>query len=652
VNRATEIYSREFDAIFFKLPGARISQEITEKIERALRRLLLFCTTASSALYRPIQFFYSRRMQPRLDTATEPRNRAAWLGAVLLTICAASGHSQLAWVSTQPAGPVGLTAANLNGMATARGNSTDAWFEWGADTGYGNVTAVTNIGSSGQVIRVSSSITGLMTGATYHYRLVASNTVGIAVGPDALLATGTRIATWNSSDVPFPAIPAGLSNVVAVACGHGHYLAIKSDGTVTSWAVPFLYPSATATVPADLSNVVAVAGGYSHSLAVGQDGRVTAWGTYLANSQAAFVPNGLSNVVAVAGGDSHSLALKSDGTVAAWGNNSSGQTNIPLRLTNVVAVAAGSTHSLALRADGTVVAWGTDPLGQPTTPPSWLSNVVAISSESWHNLALRADGTVVAWGNNSFGQTNVLAGLSNVVAVSAGHLHSLALKGDGTIAVWGYTNYLARVPNTLGNVVGISSGDYHSLAISSENLPPIAFSKSATGGVNKDLIVSLSGWDPNGDVVSFQTALMPTNGALYQYDVSSGRGEAITSTGTSVTDPSRVVFAPSVNDFGAPYTTFGFVASDGAYNSEPALGTVTILPSPIVQPTGFVSGSNAGFAFGFAGLSNAAYSIQASSNLVNWARLGSATQVSPGVFTFVDGNAANWPRRFYRVISP
>lgn len=580
------------------------------------------------------------------------RSYSAWFAAFLFMLTVNPAHSQSPWAATRPAGPVTASSATLNGMATARGQSTDAWFEWGTYAGYGNSTTITNIASSGQVVRLSVPLSDLAPGATYHYRLVASNTVGVTYGMDTLLTTGTRIATWNSPDVPFPSIPVGLTNIVSVACGHGHYLAITSDGTVSSWPVPLFYPSGTSTVPGGLSNVVAVAGGYSHSLALGQDGKVTAWGTYMANAQAAFVPNGLSNIIAVAGGDSHSLALKSDGTVVAWGNNSSSQTNLPAKLTNVVAIAAGSTHSLALKADGTVVTWGSDPLGQPTTPPSWLTNVVAISSESWHNLALRSDGTVVAWGNNSFGQTNVPAGLTNVVAVSAGHLYSLALKSDGSLVAWGHTNYLGRLPTALSNVVAISSGDYQSLAMSSVNLPPIAFAKSATGGVNKDLIVTLTGWDPNGDALSFLITSPPTNGTLYQFDVSSGRGNPITAPGTPVTDLSRVVFAPSADAFGAPYTTFGFLASDGAYNSDAALVNVIILPQPTIQSAGFGTNFNAEFALGFGGLSNATYSVQASTNLVNWTRLGSASQPSPGQFMFLDTAATNWPRRFYRIISP
>jgi len=140
-------------------------------------------------------------------------------------------------------------------------------------------------------------------------------------------------------------------------------------------------------VPSGLSNVVAVAGGYEHSLALRSDGTVVAWGGN--NYGQTNVPSGLSNVVAVAGGYEHSLALRSDGTVVVWGGNRSGQTNVPSGLSNVVAVAGGDYHNLALRRDGTVVAWGGNWIHQSDVPPS-LSNVVAVAvaGGSLHSLAL------------------------------------------------------------------------------------------------------------------------------------------------------------------------------------------------------------------------------------------------------------------------
>jgi hypothetical protein len=91
-----------------------------------------------------------------------------------------------------------------------------------------------------------------------------------------------------------------------------------------------------------LSNVVAIAAGEDHSMALRSDGTVVGWGqnTYGQGSP----PRGFSNVVAIAAGSAHSLALRSDGTVVAWGAAASP----PAGLSNVVAIAAGYGHSLAL----------------------------------------------------------------------------------------------------------------------------------------------------------------------------------------------------------------------------------------------------------------------------------------------------------------
>ena len=60
-------------------------------------------------------------------------------------------------------------------------------------------------------------------------------------------------------------------------------------------------------MPTGLANVVAIAAGIFHNLALKNNGTVVAWGD---NSRGQTnVPTGLSNVVAVAAGDYHSLAL-------------------------------------------------------------------------------------------------------------------------------------------------------------------------------------------------------------------------------------------------------------------------------------------------------------------------------------------------------
>jgi hypothetical protein len=155
--------------------------------------------------------------------------------------------------------------------------------------------------------------------------------------------TTPQIVGWGSNHYLQLNVPAGLTNVVAIATGWQHNLALKPDGTVAAWGDN---ANGQCSVPASATNVVAISGGSLHSLALKSDGTVVAWGHNFHGQTN--VPAGLTNVVAIAGGVGHSLALKSDGTVVAWGDNEEGQCNVPAGLTNVTAIAAGFDHSITL----------------------------------------------------------------------------------------------------------------------------------------------------------------------------------------------------------------------------------------------------------------------------------------------------------------
>ena len=311
-----------------------------------------------------------------------------------------------------------------------------------------------------------------------------------------------------------------------IAAGENHSLAVKSDGTVWVWGCNGHGQLANGSItgkgiiPAqarNLDSVIAVAAGHRHSLALKSDGTVWTWGLNdrgqlgdgsTANRRLEPVQTyNLNGVVAVAGSRQHSLALKSDGTVWAWGCNGQGQLGDggPMKegrnsvkkhepvqthnLSGVVAIAAGFTHSLALKSDGTVWAWG----GGNNTPAQVqnLNDVVSIATSRSHSLALKSDGTVWAWGANYRGQLGddstigrgtpvQVHNLNNVVAVAAGHEHSLAVKSDGTVWAWGYnvsgqlgndSNISRGVPTQVRNlngIVAVAGGCEHSLALKSD----------------------------------------------------------------------------------------------------------------------------------------------------------------------------------------
>jgi hypothetical protein len=575
---------------------------------------------------------------------------------LLIAACfgASLANAQLPLTKTQQAGPVRATNATLNGMAVPKGNATMAWFEWGTDRNYGNTTAPQDIGSGNGVVRVSAPLVGLTVGGVYHFRLVASNPVGVALGFDFMFTTAMRVQNWGSYNGALPVIPPGLTNLSGIASGHIFCLGLRNDGTVVTWLVDPRQAFVGATnVPPGLNDVVAVAGGFSHGLALKEDTTVVAWGTY-GYGTVADVPANLTNVIAIAGGDCHSVALKADGRVVAWGSGCySGLTNVPSSLSNVVAISCGSGHTLALKADGTVAVWGGDGGSKPA--PASATNVVAVVTMGVWNLALRGDGTVTNWGGGLSTSVPKPTDLTNVVAIATGNGFLEVIGADGTLAAWGSAQDATFMPATLSNAVAIAGGDYHMVGLAPMNLPPNALAWSASGGINNALTISLNNFrvfDPNGDPLSFRITSLPIKGTLYQY-TTGGPGAAISTPDTAVTDPSsRVIFVPLADEYGSPYDTFNIVANDGELDSAPATWTLSILPRPVIQTAVVTNGPPIAFVLGFGGVTNASYSVYHSATLDSWTYLGPATQISPGQFSYTDYTITNSAVRFYRVRSP
>ena len=411
-----------------------------------------------------------------------------------------------------------------------------------------------------------------------------------------------NLYAWSDNSSSQSRVPPGLTNLVAIAGGGFHSLALRSDGTVAAWGDDSYGQS---DIPAGLTNVVAIAGGGFHSLAVKRDGTVTAWGD--GTQGATNVPSGLSNVVAISAGWEHSLALRTDGTVAAWGNNRWGAATAPQGLSNVVSVAAGWGYNLALKSDGTVVAWGYNGDHQ-TNVPSGLSGVVAISAGWDHCLALRSDGTVVAWGNNSDGQTSVPSGLGGVVAIAGGGYHSLALKANGTVAAWGDDSYgQVDVPSGLTSVVAIAAGGYHSLALVDGGPPVIArqpFCQTASAGTTVTLAVATIAqpplsyqWRLNGTNIAGATNATLTlanvqavNAGSYSVLVSNGHGNVASST-------ARLTITPAAPTIVAQPSNENVFFGDGAAFTVAARGTEPLAYQWQFNGANIDRATNATFAF-------------------------------------------------------
>jgi PKD repeat protein len=86
-------------------------------------------------------------------------------------------------VETQPPTALSGNGGTFNGVVNPNGGDTEAHFEWGTDTSYGNTTPAQILSGSASVL-LTETLFELSPGATYHYRVVASNSVGSSAGLD------------------------------------------------------------------------------------------------------------------------------------------------------------------------------------------------------------------------------------------------------------------------------------------------------------------------------------------------------------------------------------------------------------------------------------------------------------------------------------
>jgi alpha-tubulin suppressor-like RCC1 family protein len=295
--------------------------------------------------------------------------------------------------------------------------------------------------------------------------IAAGPTSGYAIKKDGTAwAWGGGVPLGDGKNTPSSTpIKMLIDHVKQISAGGRHTLILKTDGTV--WALGAnehgqlgigKQSTTIQTKPVEvlgLKDIVAVAAGDNHSLALTDAGLVFAWGgnedgqlgnATRKNSVKPIEVKGVARVLSITAGKSISIALGGGGEVTIWGLKQvkKGQPSIIRKPTllehhggpslEFAVIAATGYRAAAIDFLYRVSLWDNVTTGNPGTTlriVEGLKDVVSITTDN----AIKMDGTVWGWTKNKSGKYIVtqIRGITNAVAICKGNGTYYVLLKDG-----------------------------------------------------------------------------------------------------------------------------------------------------------------------------------------------------------------------------
>lgn len=260
-------------------------------------------------------------------------------------------------------------------------------------------------------------------------------------------------------------------------------------------------------MPEDLTDIVELAAGTDHCLALLKDGTVVAWGNDYGGK--ATVPSDLGNVVAIAAGSTYSIALKENGDVIAWGRHpdwSYGSYPNPLA-TDVVAIESSGSSAFGLFRDGNAkqlfaynfnYSFGDDLFAIDTIGGADPYNGSVHSSNG--AVGLRRSGEIVSFD----GFIQPYSGTLDQISLPSPNSNTYYYSPYDSITIWGISRD--------GKLVELSTSQYGPSYYNSTDHPEVSIALDVKGATGHALILTDA-----FTIQSVQTAITPED-PFYYYD--------------------------------------------------------------------------------------------------------------------------------------
>jgi hypothetical protein len=146
------------------------------------------------------------------------------------------------------------TSGQLEGAVNPAGLATTYYFQYGPSVTYGAATPAAPAGSGTTAVKVGQMVNGLLVG--YHYRIVASNAAGAALGADRVVAPKTLANKVEIPKEPRVAVygtPFLISGRITGAGSAGRKVVLQTS------PFPYLAPFTTVSAPATTNSLGAFA---------------------------------------------------------------------------------------------------------------------------------------------------------------------------------------------------------------------------------------------------------------------------------------------------------------------------------------------------------------------------------------------------------
>ncbi len=295
-------------------------------------------------------------------------------------------------VITGTATAVGASVATLNGTVNPNANPTTAQFEYGLTTNYGTTVAISGTLTGTVAQAVSTSLIGLAASTTYHFRLDATNNLGLTIGSDQTFSTAALAA---------PDMSVLLSHSGSFAQGDTndqYTIVVTNVGNATSSGSVTI----TDAIPSGLTITAFNGSGWTFNIPARTCARSDTLAAGAAFSPITVIvsvatnaPALVTNLVSVSGGSESNLA----------NNSANDPTTINVSSEGMIVLAGWDTSTLP----GGTSNFGPSPFGPTTNAPNL--SIVGLARGS--GVAITGSGAARGWGGDAWLSTTSSAAITS-----------------------------------------------------------------------------------------------------------------------------------------------------------------------------------------------------------------------------------------------